>query len=141
MVGKRFFKWSLLLPILLLALATVGMVIYILLPTVIGSLVAAPGSGNICDSPSDATGSSVGLSSALSGLCMTSKSFLGVIIMVVIMLAGVSTWISAFLTIIDAYTSSKLNNVTKALWIMGAALISYPVAVLYYFMEVRKRAG
>lgn len=143
MIKKKHFKWSLLLPLLLLALAAVGMVIYIILPTVINSLVTAPADGNFCDghavSRSIARSGFEDVSSVMSDLCFTSQSFLGLSIMIVVVLSGALTWLSALLVMIDVFESNKFDNLTKALWILGALSIGYFVAALYYFIEVRKR--
>ncbi len=136
MVKKSHLKWSIVLPILLLALAVIGIVIYILLPAMIGIL--AGGSGDVCYG-SGGYGDGSALSGSLSSLCMSSKTFLGVSVMLLIVVAGASSLVSVILVIIDAVGSAGMDSSRKALWILAVLFFGFLAAAAYYLVEVRPR--
>ncbi len=136
MVKKSHMKWGLLLPLLLLALACIGIVIYILLPVMIGLL--AGGSGDVCYGSGGYGGGSA-LSGSLSSLCMSSKTFLGISVMLLIILAGVSSLLSVILVILDAVGSAGMDSSRKALWIIAVLLFGFLASAAYYLVEVRQR--
>jgi hypothetical protein len=129
-MDKKYLKWTGLLSVGLFILAIIIAIIYILLPTILGVIFNSPTSP--CDQP---TGGST-LTYAMSDLCGTSQSFLGVAALLIVVVSGFVSTIFTILTLIDIVTNQNLEN--KALWAIGILILGFFVGVAYYFMIKRK---
>lgn len=70
---------------------------------------------------------------------MSSKTFLGISVMLLIILAGVSSLLSVILVILDAVGSAGMDSSRKALWIIAVLLFGFLASAAYYLVEVRQR--
>jgi len=126
-------------------LALLAVILYVLVPNLLSLLTGAP---SPCDSVGVANASYAGdrLVSTLDQLCTTTKSLLGVITMLLIILGGGIFALSGVVAIYEVLTS-KFDTARKALW--GALfIISFPIppvmlwVLVYYFTDRKKiKAG
>ncbi len=135
---KNYLKWSSIagasfaLIIFLLAL------VYLLIPLIISSLTGIEGS---CDSScyGEATGSgSSNLAASLCELCNASKSFVGGLIMILILIGGFVVLIPMALTSLDILQSTKLSTPRKLLWAVLIWFFFGPFATLAYYLMEKK---
>ncbi|MEW6749144.1 MAG: hypothetical protein AB1295_05545 [Candidatus Micrarchaeota archaeon] len=137
MVKKKHIKWSLLLPVILILVAVACIFLYLALPYLMSLLSrdASVSSGAVASS----SNGSVYLVPAMAELETTSQTFLGLMAMLLIVLAGISSLIPMVLVSIDIFQSKKILF-DKLFWLVAMWLfLGYLAAAAYYFLEVRKR--
>jgi hypothetical protein len=116
-MDKKYLKWSLLGPVVLFGLAIIGVLIYLL-----SSLLL----------------SAIGMNtSPLPPLAQAFQTFLGVVIMTLIVLAALVLSLSWLVAIIDIATSSTLKGNDKIIWIVVVLFLSI-IGVVAYYLVVRR---
>jgi len=132
-----YVKWAIILSTLFLALPVILIIIYILTPFLISVLMGSS-SMNGCDYAGPASGSGASsLGAAMSNLCNTAKSFLGVTAMILIVLASPVLFISNALASFEIFSSKGQSGGTKVLWL--AVIWVFPaIGGLAYLFKGRK---
>ncbi len=115
-----------LLGLLLLVLPLVSILLYIIAPVLIFALTGTEGA---CD----AGGS--GVTGALSGLCSSSKSFLAVLAMILIILAPFSYLLAAVPFTIVIFGDKSLAGGEKVKWLAALWLLPGIGAIAYYMKK------
>jgi|WetSurMetagenome_2_1015567.scaffolds.fasta_scaffold43339_3 hypothetical protein len=130
-------KWAIILSVFFLIAPVICIVIYILTPLLLSLLMGANGA-DACnyDGASAASGSSSNLQGALSNLCNTAKSFLGITAMLMIVLASPLLFLSNAVVSFEIF-QAKTKGDTKVVWL--AILWALPViGGLAYLFKGRK---
>ncbi|MFH0884775.1 MAG: PLDc N-terminal domain-containing protein [Candidatus Micrarchaeota archaeon] len=131
-----FVKWAIILSALFLALPIVCIIIYIITPNLI-SVLTGTGSAGGCDYTGPAAeGNASSIGSAISNLCNTSKTFLGAVAMILIILASPVLFISNALASFEIF-ATKVSGGQKVLWL--AIIWVFPaIGGLAYLFKGRK---
>ncbi|MEW6036096.1 MAG: hypothetical protein AB1529_05770 [Candidatus Micrarchaeota archaeon] len=108
---------------LLLLLPFASILMYILMPVLISALTGTPGACDAGDS---------NLANALSGLCSSAKSFLGITAMLTIILAPFSYLLAAVPFTIVIFGDKGLAGGEKVKWLAAIWVLPGIGAILYY---------
>jgi hypothetical protein len=137
MVKRKHLFWALLLPFTLLALALLGLITYILLPSVLSVISGKP---DIC-SPFIIVENQAEASvlEAMHNLCATSQAFLGIAIMLLIVLSAFSMLVPMGLTTIDIVQSESMETSHKLIWLVAMWLLFGLFAASAYYFLVKKK--
>ena len=136
-MDKKYLKWSIMAISFFLLLAVIGMIFYLLVPWILGLLIDVE--DPCAYEPSMTDAGPQGLTSAVYGLCTLSKSFIAVIIMVLLVIAGFMGFINMVLTTIDIFQSKTISAGKKILWIGVMWVILGPILSIAYYFTVKKR--
>ncbi|VVC04395.1 Uncharacterised protein [Candidatus Bilamarchaeum dharawalense] len=128
-MDKKYIKWTLICSVALLLIAILLAVIYIITPVILTVIMGQ----NVCDPVYGSTGT---LTQSLTNLCNTSRSLIGMITMVAIIIAGFVMFLFTILVLIDLVTNPNLDN--KVVWIVGVLFLGLLAAILYYQFVKKK---
>lgn len=136
-MDKRYLKWSILAPVILMTLAIIGAVIFLVAPLVFSTIlgVPRPPSSDICNF----SGPSGGLKDALGGLCDATQVYLGAIVMILIVLAGATAAIMWIVAAIDVLTLPSIEALERLLWLVIVVFMPFVGPAVYYVVKRRGR--
>ena len=137
MEGK-WLKWILIASWILVILAVLSIVIYIFVPSILSLVLGTPISGDCGSALSASTGAQSDLASAIMNLCSSTKSFVGMSAMLLIVIAGIPALISYILATLDV-VRSPMTGLRKAVWLILFWLFLGIIAVTAYYMTDRKK--
>jgi hypothetical protein len=108
-------KWAILASTAILGFAFLSVILYILLPFIMGALVGGP---NPCAEPQSGAPASTAsnLSNAMNNLCSTAKSFFAVISMVLIVLASPIIFVSNAIASFEVFNAQARGG-PKLKWL------------------------
>jgi len=134
-MDKKYLKWCILAPVILMTLAIIGAIVYLVAPPVIDAIIGSHTEegldlGETCDFSAVHRG-------GLTTICEASGAFLGGTIMILIVLAGAIAAIAGIITAIDAATLPGLSGAGRLLWVIVALLFQF-VGPLAYYIIVRR---
>jgi hypothetical protein len=138
MVSKKTIRLALLSPWLMLIPAILLAIIYLIVPAI---LVGVSDNDDVCSYPEEQSSYSgqPSVAYAMADLCHTSQVFLGVLIMLIIVLSGLSSIASVVLVTIDILQKQDMEGLHKALWLAAIWLaLGYFAAAAYYIMVKEK---
>lgn len=132
-------KWSVILTYLLFGLAFLGAVLYVFTPTIISFL---GGNASACDYNSYNDGYNgdglVALNNATYQICNSSKTVVGIGIMILIILSGIFSLVAAVLETLEIINSKNLDNGKKILWLAVIWLLGIIGIGAYYATDHKK---
>lgn len=135
-MDKRTMKLYFYPMLLLFGLAILGVIIYLLVPTIIGFLFSGDVSCYDCWDYGSGGGSSA-LQASLCQLCTTTTYFVGTSVMILIILAGVASLLPNLAVTIDLLRS-KMPTLHKAFWILAIWFFMGLLASAAYYFMVKK---
>lgn len=126
---KKWLEWSIMAPAVLMTLAIIGAVIYLMTPTVLAAIAASSGIGpGSCEFPG-----------IWGEICMVSQTYLGSIIMILLVLAGAVSVVAWIVAAIDVLALPGLSGGERALWFIVVALFWWAGPAIYYVVKKRDR--
>jgi hypothetical protein len=128
---KSHVKWSAILSFLCALMVFLGILFYALVPFTLSVLLGA--SEDPCAAPAG-YGSPSGIQAAMSNLCNTAKSFIGITIMVLIVIASPVIFIANCISSMDVLA----RPAPKRGWLAAIWLLPGLGNMLYYWLVKRK---
>lgn len=138
MIEKKLLKWSLIVSFTFLGLALLGIVLYLLIPTIISALTGAEVGAN-CEYPYPSLlvpADVPPVQGAVVELCNASQMLLATTSMILIILTPLAGLVPMALVSFDIFDSKTMSSRRKILWltVMWMLLVFFAAAA-YYFIE------
>jgi hypothetical protein len=130
-MDKKFLKWTLILSYGFVILGFLGVMVYLLFPTLMSILL---GVEDACSYTTPVSGGKESLQAAMSNLCLSSKMFIGGAIMIMILIGGFFASINVILSLIDT-ALSKISTGKKVIWIIAMLIFQIFASTMYYIIE------
>jgi hypothetical protein len=129
-------KWCTIIAVPLQLLLLASVVLYLFTPLIISAVTGAPAS---CDyGAGTVPGGAASIGNALAGLCITTRSFLGMATMLLAVLSIPFTLAACLLASIEVATAPSISINFKLLWLVAFWLFLGAFGVALYYFTTRK---
>ncbi|MEW6723240.1 MAG: hypothetical protein AB1324_08305 [Candidatus Micrarchaeota archaeon] len=136
---KKIVKWSAVVSFLCASLVLAGILTYVLMPFVLSFLLGT--SDDPCAAPAyDTSSNTANVQGAMANLCNTAKSFIGITVMVLIIIASPVIFVANCISSMDVYGKAERPSPEKIKWLAAVWLLPGLGNTIYYLLVKRKEA-